>query len=67
MYRIRLIDKTHHHMHADLEYTVPEAQRSFWRGQFPVEGRVRAYMCDRCGRLNLYGVPYDDDEPADRA
>jgi hypothetical protein len=60
MYRIRLIDKSHGHYHADMEYTVPEAQRGFWMGRYPVEGRVAAYMCDHCGRLLLYGVPYED-------
>jgi hypothetical protein len=66
MYRIRLIDKTHHQAHAELEYTVLEAQRSFWMGQFPVEGQVAALMCDRCGRLLLYGAPYGEiEETAD--
>jgi hypothetical protein len=59
MYRIRLIDKAHGQSHAELEYTVPQAHRSFWLGQYPVEGRVAAYMCDHCGRVLLYGIPYD--------
>lgn len=42
MYRIRLIDKGHGQYHHELEYTVPEAQRGFWMGQFSVEGRVAA-------------------------
>jgi hypothetical protein len=63
MHRIRLIDKAYGEArHTDLEYTVPEAKRSFWRGQFPVEGRIIAYMCDRCGRMLLYGVPYDHED-----
>lgn len=63
--RIRLIDKTHYQAHAELEYTVPAARRSFWMGQYPVEGRVVTYMCGECGRLLLYGVPYHDPEEAD--
>jgi hypothetical protein len=61
MHRIRLIDKAHGGGHNDLEYTVPEARRSFWMSRYPVEGRVGAYMCDGCGRLLLYGVPYHDE------
>ena len=56
MHRIRLIDKTHG-VHADLEYTLPEAQRGFWLARFPVEGKVRAYMCDHCARILLFGEP----------
>jgi hypothetical protein len=57
MQPIRLIDKSHYQMHAELEYTVPEAERSFWTGQYAVEGSVVAYMCPGCGRVLLYGVP----------
>jgi hypothetical protein len=63
MYRIRLIDKAHYSAHMDFEYTVPEAERSFWMGHYPVEGKVAAFMCDDCGRLALYGMPYNADEP----
>jgi hypothetical protein len=59
MHGIRLIDKTHGGHHADLEYTLPEARRSFWLGVFPVEGKVRAYMCDHCGRILLFGEPVE--------
>jgi hypothetical protein len=66
MYRIRLIDKfSNYQAHGEVEYTVPEAQRSSWTGRFPVEGRVAAFMCDHCGRLLLYGIPYGEaEEPA---
>jgi hypothetical protein len=57
MQRIRLIDKSHYETHAEFEYTVPEAERGFWTGQYAVEGRVEAYMCHSCGRVMLYGVP----------
>ena len=40
--------------HGVLEYAVSEAKRSNWTGQFPVEGRIHAYMCDGCGRVLLY-------------
>lgn len=55
MHSIRLIDKTHQGRHSDLEYALPDAQRSFWLGGYPVEGIVKAYMCDRCGRILLFG------------
>ena len=40
--------------HGALEYAVGDAKQSKWRGRFPVEGRVHAYMCDACGRVLLY-------------
>ncbi len=40
--------------HGVLEYTVSEAKPSMWTGQFPVEGKVHAYMCDGCGRVLMY-------------
>lgn len=60
LHHVRLIDKGHADGHRDLEYTVPEAKRSFWGSQYPVVGRVDAYMCNGCGRLLLYGVPYSE-------
>ena len=57
MHPIRLIDKGHGGIHTDLEYSLAEAHRSFWLGQYPVEGKVMAYMCDRCARILLYGEP----------
>ncbi len=65
MYRIRIIDKAHAQSHAELEYTVPEAQRSFWMGQYPMEGQAIADTWDQSGRLLLYGVPYGDTEEAE--
>jgi uncharacterized OB-fold protein len=55
MHPIRLIDKTQAGAHADLEYSLPEAKRSFWMARYPVEGKVGAYMCDHCARILLYG------------
>ncbi|QDU44354.1 hypothetical protein [Symmachiella dynata] len=51
---VRLIDKAFN-THENVEYTVPEAKRSFWSGQFPIEGKVAAFMCDSCGRMLFYG------------
>ncbi len=51
---VRLIDKELG-THRDVEYTVPEAKRSFWSSRFPVEGNVAAVMCDSCGRMLLFG------------
>ncbi len=52
---IRLIDKAHGGGNTDLQYAVPEADRSFWMARFPIAGTVAAYMCDHCGRILLYG------------
>ena len=63
MKAIKIIDKTVEGVgtaaHSDLEYTAPEAKRSFWKGLFPVEGKITAYMCDGCGRILLYGQPQE--------
>lgn len=59
---IRIIDKTHGEMHADLEFTLPEARQSFWLGRYPVAGRVTAYMCGECGRVLLYGENKESDD-----
>ena len=63
MKAIRIVDKKTKDMGTlrdnDLEYTVPEAKRSFWTGILPIEGKIIAYMCDGCGRVLLYGQPHE--------
>ena len=53
---IRLIDKAHSGVHTSLEYASPEAKKSRWSGMFPVQGKVLAFLCSRCGRIALYGA-----------
>ncbi len=55
MYPIRLIDNAQGGTHTELEYGLSESQRSFWLARFPIEGKVRAYMCEQCARILLYG------------
>jgi hypothetical protein len=43
----------------DLVYTAPDAERSFWGGKIPVSGDVSAWICGKCHRILLYGVPRD--------
>lgn len=59
LHGIRLIDKAARNRHEELEYSLPEAVRDFWFGEFPVEGQVQAYMCAHCGRILLFGEPYE--------
>ena len=42
---------------ADLEYSLPEARRSFWTGKYAPSGKVRALLCEGCGQITLYGKP----------
>jgi hypothetical protein len=56
-HEIRLIDKAHGSFHTDFEYSVPEAKKSFWTGAYPIEGKVVAFLCDACGRIQLFGAP----------
>lgn len=59
MRAIRMLDKqlTQHH---SMDYSVPDAERSFWTSQFPVHGTINAIMCDKCGVIKLYGGPKED-------
>lgn len=57
MHEIKLIDQADKYSHEEMVYTVPEAKRGLWLGQFPIKGRVLAWMCDQCGRIALYGAP----------
>ena len=54
MTEIRLLDRTYG-SEGDVEYTVPDAKRSFWTGAYPVSGKVITFMCDDCGRIVLFG------------
>ena len=42
-----------------LEYRLPEDRVSFWTGKYPTAGEVRAFMCEGCGRIALYGAAAD--------
>jgi len=46
-----------HWRHTETEYAAGDAQQGLLSGRFPVEGRVRAWMCADCGRILLYGAP----------
>jgi hypothetical protein len=53
----------------DLRYALPEARRPgglFGSHYAEVEGLIRAFLCDDCGLVRLYGVPSGwDDESTD--
>lgn len=38
-----------------LSYRRPDDSQSFWTGAYPTAGIVRAYMCEGCGKIDLYG------------
>jgi hypothetical protein len=60
LHEIRLIDKFNVGTHrTDFHYAGIESKRSFWTGQFPVEGAVVAFLCSHCGRILLYGRPLE--------
>ncbi|HUQ69686.1 MAG TPA: hypothetical protein VM165_09195 [Planctomycetaceae bacterium] len=42
-----------------IEYRRPDDSRSFWTGAYPTAGRVRAFLCESCGRIALYGAAPD--------
>jgi hypothetical protein len=43
----------------ELAYRQPDDSRSFWTGQYPTAGTVRAFLCGDCGRIALYGEAPD--------
>jgi hypothetical protein len=57
LHEIRLIDKSHAGAHTDMQYASVESKRSLWRGTYPIEGTVDAYLCAECGRIVLYAAP----------
>ena len=42
-----------------LAYRHPDDSQSFWTGKYPTAGIVRAYMCEGCGKIDLYGSAPD--------
>ena len=57
---IIIMDKSHpgptRHRHTGpLEYRLPDDRLSFWTGKYATAGEVRAFMCQECGRIALYG------------
>lgn len=59
MYQIQIVDKSGKDGHSFLEYTVDPNQAGHWRGKFHIKGQVLSVMCDRCGRIILYGAAYE--------
>lgn len=59
MHPIRIVDKGESYRHSELEYAAAESARSFWTGQFPIAGRLSAFMCDSCGRVLFFAEPKD--------
>ena len=55
---IIVMDKVHYSYAGTtqgLAYRQPDDKRSFWTGKYPTAGPVRAFMCEGCGRIALYG------------
>jgi hypothetical protein len=50
---------TKHAYAGSLEYRLPDDRLSFWTGKYPTAGAVRAFMCEGCGRIALYGGELD--------
>lgn len=51
---------TEHRYTGSLEYRLPEDRLSFWTGKYPTAGTVRSFMCQGCGRIELYGGEPED-------
>ena len=46
---------TEHRSASSLEYRLPDDRINFWTSKYPTAGLVRAFMCEGCGRITLYG------------
>jgi hypothetical protein len=67
---ITIMDRGHMNAPApgDLMYRMADDKRSFWTGRYPTAGPVKAYLCQDCGRIALYGQIDDSrDEEAGQA
>jgi hypothetical protein len=56
---IVVMDKDHYGVVGapqELEYRQPDDKRGFWTGKYSTAGLVRAFMCESCGRIALYGA-----------
>ena len=40
---------------AALYYAAGDADRGSWSGRYSIAGGVKAYLCQKCGRILLYG------------
>lgn len=55
---IRLIDRGDNSAHWELGYAAASAKRSFFGlGGYPIEGKLKGYLCGGCGRVLLYAEP----------
>jgi hypothetical protein len=54
---IRVIDHAHGFEAGELTYTSPERSPSLLGSFYQELGRVKAWMCDDCGAIRLYGEP----------
>lgn len=63
VHQIRLIDKGHGDTHKEWEYTYPDAKKGKFLGRYPVEGQIKAFMCQWCGRVVLYARRQEEESP----
>lgn len=62
---IKLLDATQRYVggeggdQVELKYAAADAESSFWTKDVPASGVVRGFMCPTCGRITLYGVPFE--------
>lgn len=54
---IKLIDRGDCDVHQQLGYAAGEAERGWFLGRYPEEGKVAARMCPSCGKIVLHGEP----------
>jgi hypothetical protein len=56
MIQIVLMDKSHLGAITPFEYRLSGDKPNFWTGRHPSARPVESWMCDDCGRIQLYGT-----------
>lgn len=57
VHEIKIVDKGGGNASLPLEYAAVDAQPGFWNSKVTMAGDVKAFMCQGCGLIKLYGVP----------
>jgi hypothetical protein len=56
MSEIKIIDKQGATAEAaGLEYAATDAERGFWSGAYPKDGKISTYLCQECGAVRMFG------------
>lgn len=59
---IHVIDHSHGGVQGQLAYSTTEKTKSWFSSYYREEGRLIAFMCEKCGSVRFFGEPIDPDK-----